>query len=100
MSIRYTSHAALASLESTLTGLRLEVYTTIRAWHPIDKGPGPSIEDLATTLHRKECSICGRLNELRDLGLITEGPVKVNHTGKQALTYIAISYHGQRTLFS
>lgn len=92
MPIAYTSRIALKGLESQLTGLRLEVYCAIRAWDTAERGIGPSIEDLAKLLGRKESSVCGRLGELHLMGLITNGPIKINDTGKQAQTYVALEY--------
>ncbi len=92
MPIRYTSLIALKELEKQLGGLRLEVYCAIRAWDAVERGPGPSIEDLAKALGRKESSVCGRLGELHLMGLITHGPIKTNDTGKQAQTYVALEY--------
>ena len=92
MPIRITSRIALADIAHRLTGLRLEVYTAIRAWDPVKRGPGPSIEDLAKLLHRKESSICGRLAELKAAEVIAEGPIKENQSGKRAITYVALEY--------
>lgn len=91
MPIAWTSRLSLASLEDELTGLRLEVYTAIRAW----SGPvGPSSEDLAQTLGGKESSICGRINELRDIHeAIEDAPIKISRTtGKPQKTYRALVY--------
>ncbi len=92
MAIRYTSRLALAELSDSLTGLRLEVYRAIAKWDPAARGPGPSIEDLATELGRKECSICARVSELRKAGLIEEAPIKTNSSGMRAMTYRALDY--------
>lgn len=90
MPAAFTSRIALASLENELSGLRLEVYTAIRSW---PANPGPSIEDLATTLGRKESSICGRINELREAGAIEDAPIKTSPTtGKPQKTYRALVY--------
>lgn len=89
MPIAWTSRLSIAQLADELSGRRLEVYTAIRTWDPVISGPGPSIEDLAQVTGRKECTICGRLNELREMGLVVCGPLKRNSTGKDAMTYIA-----------
>lgn len=90
--IRYTSHAAFQSTLTEIKGLRLEVYTAIKNWDPARHGPGPSLEDLANLLHRKESSMAGRVNELKNSGAIIEGPMKINRSNKPAMTYIALSY--------
>lgn len=92
MAIRWTSRLALAQIEQDLRGLRLEVYLAIKRWDPADHGPGPSIEDLARVLKRKESSICGRLAELKEVEAIEEAPLKVNRSGKEAMTYRALAY--------
>jgi hypothetical protein len=92
MPIQWTSRLALANEAARLTGLRLEVYTAIRNYDPVASGPGPSIEDLAQILHRKEASMSGRQTELREAGLIAIGPEKKNATGHPAQTYIALAY--------
>lgn len=92
MPIRWTSRIALRDMAEQLNGLRLEVYAAIKAWDPVIQGPGPSIEDLAAVTGRKECSICGRLAELRELELIVDGPVKQNTSGKRAITYMALAW--------
>lgn len=92
MPIRWTSRLAVAELVDELAGRRLEVYSAIRAWDPVEQGPGPSIEDLAKVTGRKESTVCARIDELRKHGLIAEGPLKTNSTGKQAMTYIALAW--------
>lgn len=90
MPVEFTSRVALRSVEAEMAGRRLEVWTAIAEWDTAKHGLGPSIEDLARLLSRKECSICARLNELRDAGAIRNGPVKINPlSGKPAMTYIA-----------
>ena len=96
MPVQWTSRLAIATLAEELAGRRLEVYAAIRAWDPVERGPGPSIEDLAEVTGRKECTICGRVNELRELGLIVCGPIKKNSTGKDAMTYIAKAWREER----
>ena len=98
MPVRYTSRASFHSLISDLSGLRQEVYLAIKAW-PGDR-PGPSIEDLANLLQRKESSMSGRVNELKQLGLIEEGPMKINATRKSAMTYRAIAFKNQPIEFA
>ncbi|MEM0964828.1 MAG: hypothetical protein AAGJ81_01585 [Verrucomicrobiota bacterium] len=93
MSIQWTSRLSLAKVSDNLRGLKLELYTAIRAWDPIVDGPGPSIEDLAQKTGRKESSISGRCNELRDDdGVILNGPMKTNKTGFSAVTYVALAW--------
>jgi len=87
MAIAYTSIAAMASIVPKLSGLRLEVYSAIRSW----QGTGPSIEDLAVKLGRKESSICARIDELRAAGAIEDGPFKTNErSGHVARTYLVM----------
>jgi len=101
MPVKHTSRAAYYSVLQDLQGLRREVWEAIRAWDEKLHGPGPSIEDLARILDRKESSICARVNELKgyrkdgyheDLRCILEGPMKLNTSGKSAMTYIALDY--------
>lgn len=92
MPVRLTSIAALEAAKSSLGGVRGEVYQAIGCWDTLKDGPGPSIEDLADRLNRKESSICGRISELRKAGLIEEGPLKENSSGHAAMTYVAIGY--------
>lgn len=92
MPVSWTSRLSLAKLADELAGRKLEVYAAIRKWDPVVDGPGPSIEDLAEVTGRKESSICGRLADLSDLGLISRGPLKTNSTGKEAMTYLAIAW--------
>lgn len=93
--IRWTSRLAYSQELIKLSGRRLQVYQAIRDWpHHI---PGPSIADLAETTGLKECSVCGRVSELRKLNCIAEGPLKRNEdTGKSAMTYLAIGYQEQQ----
>ncbi len=96
--IQFTSRVGLAQTVESLRGLQLEVYRAVAGWNPVVHGPGPSIEDLASKLHRKEGSICGRLKELRDAGAIELGPIKPNTaTGKPAMTYIALTWRAPET---
>jgi hypothetical protein len=93
MPIEYTSRVGLRAVQAGLSGRRLEVFTAIAAWDVSKHGLGPSIEDLARLLARKECSICARLNELRDAGAIRNGPLKINPLSrKPAMTYVALEY--------
>lgn len=90
MPIAWSSRISYLHVQAELSGKRREVYLAIRDW-PGDEGP--TIEDLADTLSMKECSICGRVNELRDeCGAIEDAPMKMNRTGKLAKTYRAIVY--------
>ena len=93
MALEFSSRVALRSICTELSGRRLEVWTAIANWDIHKHGLGPSIEDLARLLGRKECSICGRLNELRGAGAIRNGPLKINPlSGKPAMTYIALQF--------
>ena len=93
MPIRWTSRLSLAQEIDRLSGRRRTVYECIRTWDPAIQGPGPSIADIAATTGLKECSVCGRVNELRKLGAIADGPLKVAvETGKSVMTYLAIGY--------
>ena len=90
--IRWTSRLALATEIDRLPRSRRVVYDAIRAWDPAISGPGPSIEDIAARTGMKEHSVSGRVNELKRAEAIAEGPLKLNNSGKQAMTYIAIGY--------
>lgn len=88
MAIQYTSRLGLASTIENLKGLQLEVYNAIANWQA---EKGPTIEDLAETVGRKESSICGRVNELRRDGCIEDGPMARNSSGQMAKTYKALA---------
>lgn len=90
MPTAFTSRTALAALLPKLGGLQRQVYDAIANWP--EGQPGPSIEDLANQLHKKESSICGRINELRESGAIEDAPMKVNASGTEAKTYRALAY--------
>lgn len=91
MPIRWTSRKALTEELDQLHGLRLDVYEAIRDWPASQQGP--TREQLAAKLHRKESSICGRVNELLHAELVAAGPlVKNPTTGKHAESLIAIAY--------
>ena len=106
MNIRWTSRLSLAQEIPRLKGLRLEVYTAIKAWNPAIDGPGPTREQLAEKLNRKECSICARISELLghryeegqhiydpELASIQTSSLVINpKSGKQAETFIALDY--------
>lgn len=88
MPVAITSRMALLETVERLAGLQREVWVAIKEWrHP---HVGPSIQDLATLLGRKEASICGRIAELRDAGAIEDGPIKMGTCGKQVKTYRAV----------
>ena len=90
MPVAWTSRLALAHELPRLSGRRKAVYEAIRDW-PGDKGP--SIADLAEKIGCKESTVCGRLPELRDRGLIEDGPLKPSpQTQKTVKTYRAIAY--------
>jgi hypothetical protein len=94
MPIAFTSRISYFEVQQTLSRSRLDVWTAIRDYkfQTLTGQAGPTIEDLSKILPMKECSICGRINELRDLGAIEDGPLWVNRTGKPAKTYRAIVY--------
>lgn len=110
MNIRWTSRLSLAQELPRLKGLRLEVYSAIKAWNPATDGPGPTREQLAEKLGRKESSICGRVSELLgyryedgerihcpELVCIEGSSLVVNpKSGKQAETFIALDYQEER----
>ena len=109
MPIRWTSRLSLATEVDRLPKSRRAVYAAIRDWNPASDGPGPSIEDIATRTGMKEHSVSGRVNELKHGRVIAEGPLKLNNSGKHAMTYIALGYredaytydvNGQGNLFS
>jgi len=88
--IAYTSRLASKATQDALTGLQREVWEAIRDW-PADDAP--SLQDLAAHLHRKECSICGRLNELHRAGAIQDAPLKRGLCGIAVKTYRALVWH-------
>lgn len=92
MSSRYTSDLAYRQTTENLKGLQREVFDCVRFWSGAE---GPSLEDIARRIGRKESSVCGRVNELKKLGAIIEGPLKINSSGKRAMTYIAREYKPQ-----
>ena len=93
MNIRWTSRLALTQELDKLQGLRLEVYSAIKAWDISKDGSGPTREQLAEKLGRKESSICGRVNELIKQGCVTVNTMVLNpKTGKSAESLIAYSY--------
>ncbi len=86
--IAYTSRLALSEELPKLQGKRLEVYAAIFA-----ASSELCIAEIATRTGLKECSVCGRINELRELGCIQDGPLKVSpETGKTVKTYIALQW--------
>jgi hypothetical protein len=88
MPIAYTSRIGYRAIQEDLRGLQREVWEAIRTWpHP---HIGPSIEDLARKLGRKESSICGRIAELRAAGTIEDAPLKMGGCGVEVKTYRAI----------
>lgn len=92
MAIRYTSRISLSGIADSLKGLRREVYSAIANWNVERHGLGPSIEDLSALLGRKESSIAGRVHELKKANAIEEAPIKINTSGKPAMTYAALEY--------
>lgn len=93
MPVAYTSRLAYQEVQESLVGCRRRVWQAIRDWRQMHVNqPGPTIEDLAQVTGLKECSVCGRLNELRDLGAVEDGPLWTNRSGKRAKTYRALVY--------
>lgn len=90
--IRWTSRLALATEVERLPRSRRLVYDAVRKWDPVIDGPGPSIEDIARITGLKEHSVSGRVNELKKVEALAEGPIKRNGSGKNAMTYIAIGF--------
>lgn len=88
MSVSFTSRTSYKAVQDGLAGLQREVWEAIRDWP--EKTTGPSIQELAEQLGRKECSICGRLNELRAAGAIEDAALKIGDCGKQVKTYRAL----------
>lgn len=88
--IAYTSRLSLKSELPKLRGLRARVYDAIA--NADAEGPGPCISELAVKLGMKEGSVCGRINELRVLECIQDGPVKVGPCGKEVKTYVALAW--------
>lgn len=96
MPIRWTSRLGLASVIDSLHGLRLEVYQAIAEWDPVLDGPGPTREQIAHRIGRKESSVCGRVHELIKLGCIRTGPMVTNPlSGKQAETLVALQFRNE-----
>lgn len=96
MPIAYTSRQSYETVQNGLSRSRRKVWEVIRDWDPAYNAsgqPGPTIEDLAKLTGMKECTICPRVNELRDeYGAIEDGPLWTNRTGKPAKTYRAVVY--------
>lgn len=83
--IAYTSRLSLKSELPKLAGARLRVYAAIE-----QSGDSLCISELATATGMKECSVCGRIADLREMGCIADGPLKVGPCGKQVKTYVAL----------
>lgn len=96
MPVAYTSRLSYLSVQKGLNRSRARVWAAIRDWRCLNSSaqPGPTIEDLAMLLPMKECSVCGRINELREMGAIEDGPLWANRTGKPAKTYRAVVFAG------
>jgi len=90
--VRWTSRTAFWEEADRLPKSRKRVFDAIMSWWG---GPGPSIEDLAQRTGMKESSVCGRVNELKEAGLISESDPKHNRSGKMALTYRIASVREQ-----
>jgi predicted ArsR family transcriptional regulator len=88
--IAYTSRLSLRETVRGLAGLQAEVYAAILAWP--GEGAGPSIQELAVRLRRKEGSICGRIDKLRADGCIVDGPLKPGGCGRPVKTYTACAW--------
>lgn len=87
--IAYTSRLALKEELPKLSACRARVYAAI-AEAP---EPGLCIAEIAVATRMKESSVCGRIDELRELGCIMDGPLKAAPiTGKTVKTYIALEW--------
>lgn len=95
MSTAFTSRLAYKEIQEGLVGLQLEVWQAIRDWSEL---LGPSIQDLAERLKRKEASICGRVAELRASGAIHDGPLKIGKCRVQVKTYSAVVWRAPENL--
>lgn len=91
MPTSWTSRLAYHQEIERLTGLRHTVYRCIRDWQiPSNL---PSIEDIADHLDMRVATVCGRLGELKEAGLIEEGePKHSKTTGKKVKTYLVAPY--------
>lgn len=88
--IAFTSRLALQSELKRLSGQRARVYAAIAGAEP----PGLCIAEIADLLLLKEGAVCGRINELRKLGCIVDGPIKeAPGTGKKVKTYVAMGWN-------
>lgn len=92
MSVAYTSKAALAQLGQKFGQQAAAVYLCIAEW-PGDVGP--SIADIGDKLKLQYSTVSARVNKLRAIGAISEGPFKLNGSGVQAKSYRAQVYHDE-----
>jgi hypothetical protein len=91
MPVSWTSKLAYQQDIERLTGLRADVYRCVRDW-PVPSSR-PSIEDIANHLDMRVATVCGRLGELKEAGLILEGDPKHSaSTGKRVKTYVIAPY--------
>ena len=90
--ISFTSRLSLKSELPKLHGQRQRVYAAIAA----AEEPGPCISEIATATGLKECAVCGRISELRKLGIIVDGPIKAGPCGKDVKTYVALEWREEQ----
>ncbi len=83
--IAYTSRLSLKDELPKLAGKRLRVYSLIE-----NSAEALCISEIAARLGMKECSVCGRIDELRAAGCIADAPLKPGPCGKQVKTYVAL----------
>lgn len=87
--IAITSRLALKAQLPLLSGQRARVYQLIAE----SEEPGLCIAELAVAARCKEGAACGRINELREMGCIMDGPLKIAPiTGMKVKTYIALAW--------
>ena len=90
--IAFTSRLSLKCELPKLQGQRQRVYQAIATAGE----PGPCISEIATSTGLKECAVCGRVSELRKLGIIVDGPIKDGPCGKEVKTYIALEWREEQ----
>ena len=87
MSVAHTSRTAYHEDADRLTGKRKIVYACIRDW-PIP-GERPSIEDIANETGERVATVCGRMGELQEAGMVVQhGTKRSPTTGKTVKTYV------------
>lgn len=74
--IAWSSRLALKNLLADLErhhGQRHQVYLAVKDWYG---SPGPSREDIARITGFRLTSVCGRVSELLQQGILERGPLK------------------------